>query len=159
MKTIYSEDDCGYPLCIKISDKILKRLKIIQNEILKPSLQDDEHVKCSKTLFNSESFKISTHIKTGCRPYLEIRKDNISLYLSGYEDSKDLIDFKNFLKLPNIFFSDQFVSQYNLLHDKNNFVHNEKHFKSCLKKIPKNHIKILKKLCKKQKEIENAKQI
>jgi hypothetical protein len=135
MKIIYSTDDCGYPLCIKINDLVLKRVKEIQNQILKLSIKNNEGMHCTKTI--PELFKISEHVKQGVKPYLEINSNNVSICLPGYESCELLTDYENLLELPDIWFSSQFIHYFK--------TKSNKEFKRCIKKIPKEHLKILNK--------------
>lgn len=136
MKIIYSVDDCGYPICIKISNTVLKRVEEIQSTIKDLAVQKNESLYCTK--FVPELFKISEHTKSGLKPYIEISSNFISLYLSGHEGQTELLEFKNLFEIPNIYFIDQFVYYCVIMQDYR--------FKKIFKFIPAKHIKILKKL-------------
>jgi hypothetical protein len=148
MKVIYSTDDCGDPICIKISNTTLKRIKEIQKILLDLSVKKDEYAYYTKRV--NESFKLSTHTLNGGKPCLKIYSGCVWLCLAGWESVDTIIDDNDLFELPDVYFSGQFI--FNSL--KKDGITYEKKFSKAYQKMSEEHLKLLYEKIKFKKETE-----
>lgn len=120
---VYGTDDCGSPVCVRIQNNVIDRIKVLQIMLQAMPLKDNEHGEFNIG-FETEMLGITSHQNHW---WFSINKDAVWINMMGYECEENIcgcedLDFEN---LPEIYFSDWFLYKHteakkdSTLYDKN----------------------------------------